>query len=84
MEFILDIIFELLFEGAAEASASPRVPKAVRIILIILLASFYFGLTGFCLYLAVREQSLIAGVIGVFILIMTILAARKTYSHNRQ
>lgn len=83
MEFIFEILFELLFEGAAEASAHPKVPKAVRIILIILLASFYFGLTGFCFYIAVRDQSFIAAFIGVLILIMTVLAAKKTYSHNR-
>ena len=83
MDIILDIIFELLFEGAVEASRHPKVPKPVRIILIILLASFYLLLIGIFVHIAVRDRSIAAAVIAVFILVITVLAAKKTYSRYR-
>lgn len=40
MEFILEFIAEIFFEGIGEAADSPRVPKAVRV----LITTILFGI----------------------------------------
>ena len=42
MEFLFEILFELILEGGVAASQSKKVPKAVRGFLIVLISAFPF------------------------------------------
>ena len=46
MEFLLELIFELLFEGSMEAAKSRKVPRWIRYPLIVLLSLFILGVLG--------------------------------------
>ena len=72
MDFIIELIFEILFDGLLETSKSNRVPKFIRYPLIIIIASI----------LAFKENKL-AGllliIIDLFLIIGTISKFRKEY-----
>ena len=84
MDIILDIVFEIFIEGAMEASASKKVPLLLRIILFAVLMVLYGGLVYVCLDIGIRQKSLIALVIGIFILVIVILAFMKKFREHRK
>ncbi len=43
MELLIEFLFELIFEGSIELAQSPKVPKWIRFILIVILMTFILG-----------------------------------------
>ena len=82
IDLILEIVFEAFIEGAMDASVSRRVPLAVRIILLAALVLLYGGLVYVCIRIAISQKSLVALAIGIFILVIVILAVRKKYKEH--
>lgn len=41
MDFVIELVIELIFEGTVEAAGNPKVPKWLRICLDIILALFF-------------------------------------------
>lgn len=85
MDFILELIFEFLFDGMLEASKSNKVPKFIRYPLIIIIVLFFILVIGFIFIasiLAIKE-SIVAGllliIIDLFLLVGSIAKFRKEY-----
>ena len=70
MELIGEILFELVFEAVFEAAFSRKVSHPVRLICALLILVFWFGLSGFVIYLGVRDRSLALGLLGVFLIVL--------------
>ena len=88
MDLLFEAIFELILEGSFEASKSSRVPKPIRILLILLISLVYLVIIGFLLYFGIigLSKNLLAGIVliafGLLFLILTIVKFRKTYLHK--
>ena len=85
MDFIIELIFEILFDGLLEISKSNRVPKFIRYPLIIIILLIFILVIGFIFIasiLAFKENKL-AGllliIIDLFLIIGTISKFRKEY-----
>ena len=85
MDFIIELIFEILFDRLLETSKSNRVPKFIRYPLIIVILLFFIVVIGFIFIasiLAFKENKL-AGllliIIDLFLIIGTISKFRKEY-----
>ena len=89
MEFIFELIAELVFDTVSEASKNKRVPKPVRYILIGLIILFFtvsFGLI-FLAGALMMKKTVAGGVVtialGLLMLILSIRKFRKTYLNRK-
>lgn len=85
MDFIIEILLELIFEGGMELSTSKKVPKWLRIILSSIIILFMLTITiglvliGILLIKTDLLPSIFFIVIGFVLLIGTILKIKKLY-----
>ena len=85
MEFIIELILDLLLEGSIEASKSEKVPKPIRYILIALISLFFLSVIGLIIFIGIDtlKNSKLAGIIvismGVLLLILAIMKFKKIY-----
>ena len=85
MEFLFEILLELILEGTMTASQNKKVPKAVRVFLIVLISALYLSVIGLILFIGVTcwKTNKIGGLfiitIGLVILIMAAVRFRKLY-----
>lgn len=56
MEFILELLFEIIVEGCIELGSEKKVPMPLRITVAIVVFTVYLGLGGFFLYTAYTEM----------------------------
>lgn len=78
MDFILELVMTIIFEGAVEAVTEKRVPMLIRVLLAILLLSFYLGLVGMFIYLGIRDKSGICmGAAVLLFVLVTAVVVRK-------
>ena len=84
MDFIIELIFEFLFDGMLETSKSNRVPKFIRYPLIIIIL-FFILVIGFIFIVSILsfKESIIAGIlliiIDLFLFVGSIYKFRKEY-----
>ncbi|MBO5349344.1 MAG: hypothetical protein J6A89_05960 [Clostridia bacterium] len=85
MDFIIELILELVWEGSIEASKSNKIPKYIRYPLIVIISLFFIAVIGliFLSGALMLKDNIIAGIviilIGLFMLVFTIVKFRKTY-----
>ncbi len=72
MDCIVEIIFEIIFEGMIEAAGSKRVPLAIRIVLGTILTLAYLALLGLLVLIAVRSGTAAAIVVATLVLFLGI------------
>ncbi len=77
MDFIIDFIFEIILEGMAEGASSKRVPLVIRILLVLILFVFYGGIVALIFWAAIRNRSILLGLIGIGVLLLFVAAAVK-------
>ena len=77
MDFIIEIIFEIIIEGMAEGAASKRVPLVLRILLAMILFAFFGGIVALLFWAAIRNRSILLGLIGMGVLLLFVAAAFK-------
>lgn len=88
MEFIFEIVLELIGTVACEASKSSRIPRPVRLILAAVIILFYIAVIAVIFFAGVLmlKESIIGSIflfaLGLFILIMSIKKFRSTYLHR--
>ena len=89
MEFIFEVILELVLEGSIEVSKSSKIPKYIRYPLIGMISLFFLAVIGLIFVagiLAFKENALL-GIfflcIGLLLLIMSMIKFRKTYLTKR-
>ena len=86
MEFLLELLFELILEGSLSAARSEKVPKGTRVLLIALISLFVVGVLGGVLALAVflllRQGGKLELALGVLLIVldgvMILSAIKKT------
>jgi len=66
MELILDVLFDLIFEGSVSAVGDKKVSLVIRILAGLFLFVVFGGIIGICLFIGITESNwfiLAAGVI---------------------
>ena len=88
MDFLIELLFDLVFDGMFEASNSSKIPKTLRIVLGIILLIFVLliiGVIALTGILMMKEN--IGGIIfillALFILIKLIYDFRKKYKNRK-
>ncbi len=90
MEFIIELILDLLLEGSIEASKSEKVPKPIRYILIALISLFFLAVIGLIIFIGIDtlKNSKLGGIIvilmGVLLLILAIMKFKKIYLKKKK
>lgn len=85
MEFIVEFLFELLFEGNMEISANKKLPKWIRYPLICLVTLFFVSITIllFIAGISIWNKSILASLfvvaISIFLLVGSILKLKELY-----
>ncbi|MBE6851847.1 MAG: hypothetical protein E7505_00020 [Ruminococcus sp.] len=83
MDFIIELVFELIAEGTVELSKSTKVPKLIRYPLIVIIVLFVTGIFGIILFagLMLLKENVILGIvliaIALLMLVMGIVKFRK-------
>lgn len=83
METLIEILVEIVLEGAQEAVGARKLPYPVRVFAAVLLLIFSVGVIGFIVFLAVKTKSRVVAGIAVFLLVMFVVAAAKKYRELR-
>lgn len=90
MEFLIEVLVELICEGTVELSSNKKVPKYIRYPLITLIVLFFTMIIFGVLFLGIKvlEQNPILGIIlvvlGVLLLILSIKKFKETYLKNEK
>jgi len=85
MEFLIECLIELLFEGSLEISSNKKISKFIRYPLIILILLFFlsviflFFLVSYLLFKENIMLSLLFLIIGIVFLVFTIIKFKKLY-----
>lgn len=85
MEFLIEILLELIAEGTVELSKSVKVPKYIRYSLIGIIVLFFIAIIGIVLFvgfMALEENVLLEIlfiILGLFLLVMSIVKFKKVY-----
>lgn len=89
MEFLVELIFDIIFEGSLELGTSRKVPMPVRIIAGMVLLAIYGGL--FILFAMIATEALQSGdtaaalifiAVDILIVFLVIWAFRKKYKEK--
>lgn len=89
MEFIFELLFELLASGTVEASKNKKVPKPIRNFLIAFIVAFFVGVIGLIIFtgiLCIKENILISIffiIIGIILAISSIMSFKKVYLNKK-
>lgn len=92
LEFVLDLIFDILFEGSAYVLESKKLlPTPIRIIASIIVVLLYLGISGVCVYIGVSswlESQILAAVLfwglALFFIIGGFYQTRKHYKTRKE
>lgn len=85
MEFLFEILLELIAEGTVELSKSIKVPKYIRYPLIGIIALFFVAIIGIVIFagLIALEENTFLGILfiifGLFMLVMGVVKFKKAY-----
>lgn len=80
MEFLIELIMEIVLEGAAETAKSSRVPKPLRIaaaVLIMLLFAVVLGVIAFTGVLALKINVLLSAAVFALDVLLVVLLVRS-------
>lgn len=80
MEFLLEILLELILEGSIEISQNKKVPLIIRIPLIIIISSFFLLVIGLIIFTGaiILETNKLAGIFFIALgIIMFLLCIKK-------
>ncbi len=77
MDFIIEFIFEIILEGMVEGAVSERVPLVILILLALILFVFFGGIAALIFWAAIRNRSILLGLIGIGVLLLFVAAAVK-------
>ena len=88
MEFLIELMFELIFEGAIEVSKSKKIPKIIRYPLIAIIVIFFaviiIGL--FVIGIVILKDNIFLGIfmiaVSIIFLISALIKFKKVYIEN--
>ena len=85
MEFVIELLLDLIFDFGIEASKSSKVPKPIRILLVAVISILFTGVIGliFLMGISILKDSIIGGIfiilLGVVLLVFAVVKFRKIY-----
>lgn len=81
IEIVGELIFELLFDGAVEASKNQKLPVILRIVFMVLVILISVAIIGLVFYsgLMLLKKYLIAGILIISIGILLLISAFKKF-----
>jgi len=85
MEFIFELVIELLLEGATEVSSNKKISKWIRYPILFLLAFFYLAIILLIIFVGILmfEENILAALffiaLGIFFLIFSIKKFKTVY-----
>ena len=85
MEFIFELLLELILEGSIEVSKNKKVSKIIRYPLIVLLIVFFLLVIGIIFYTGIIflkdyfAYGILIIILGIIMLIMSIIKFKKVY-----
>ena len=85
MDFLFELIFELVAEGTVELSKSVKVPKVIRYPLIAIIALFCVAVIGIIFFVSIisyKESPVLSAILfiaAVCMLIAGVIKFKKTY-----
>lgn len=79
MDFIFEILFELILEGCIEVAGEKKVPIVLRVLCAVVLGVFYLGLVGVFFYAAIKNQSAALCFIAAFVALLVLAAVAVKY-----
>lgn len=88
MDFIIELIAEILGEGAIEIIKCKKIPFIIRAIVFLMLSFIYLSIVGLMIYLTIKINSLISRIIiiiiALFLLSMYIYFIYKLVKDNQE
>lgn len=86
MEFIMELLLEIILDGTVEVciTKSKRVPVLLRILAGLVVGAFYGGLFMAFLYVGIANRSLVVIGISIFFLIASVAFLIKSYRAVRK
>lgn len=90
MDFIIELVIELLLEGSIEISSNKRVSRWIRYPLIVFIVTLFAGIILLMLYLSfshLNKNALVAIlilIISLFLLIAAIIKFKKIYVEKKK
>jgi len=85
MDFLFELIFELILEGSIEASKSSKIPKPIRYILIFLICLFFLFIISLFIIIGIDllKENKIGGIIiiifGILFALVCLYSFIKVY-----
>lgn len=83
MEFIFEIIFELIVEGSVEILGEKKVPVFLRVLAAVVVAAVFGGLVVFLVILGVTEKNWVYLAIGAALAVLFSFYIWKTAKSHR-
>ena len=74
MDFIFELLFEIILEGCIEITKEKKVSLILRILCAVLLVIFYGGLIGILVFVAISNQSGLMLFITVIVALLILFA----------
>lgn len=84
METLLEIIYEIIFEGLIYIGTRRNVPVVFRVLCALLVISIYFGIVGVMLYIGLRENNFVVMFLALALFVIIGLAAYRKYLELRK
>ena len=79
LDIVCEFLFDLILEGAIAGVASRKVPMIIRVLLAALILVLYGGLIFIIFYIAIKDKSILVGIVGVLMALIVFMAAQKKY-----
>lgn len=87
MEFLFELLFDIIIEGSIALGSEKKVPMPIRIFATIVVFIVYFGLSGILFYVAYAEMKgfmqILLYLVGIFMLGGSVYLIRKMYKRKR-
>ena len=72
MEYVIEFLFELIFEGCLEAVGEKKVPLIIRILCAAVLLLVFVGIAGILLYTSIVNESGVLLAFTVFFILLIV------------
>ena len=84
MDFIMELLLSIIFEGALEITTAKKVPMVIRVLAAVGLLTVYIGLGGLFIYIGIINESRVAIGIGIFLLIIVAAVTVQKYKEMKK
>ena len=84
LDDLIELILELILDGAIEAAGSKRIPMPVRITIATMILAMIFSVCGLLIYIGVDTGNTGLMVLGTAIVVFIVLANVKIRKHKKQ